>query len=34
MVDCGRVLLDAASPADTAVDIGFRVVAPKAILFT
>jgi hypothetical protein len=34
MVDCGRVLLDTASPADSAVGIGFRVVAARAILFT
>ena len=34
MVDCGHVLLDTASPADSAVGIGFRVVAARAILFT
>lgn len=33
MVDCGRVLLDTASPADSTVGIGFRVVAARAILF-
>jgi hypothetical protein len=34
MVDSGRVLFDTTSPADSAVGIGFRVMAARAILFT